>query len=252
MGSTDIKLSAIGLGLVKIGRNTGVKYPHSFQIPDDHTVRNLLETAFDLGVNLLDTAPAYGESETRLGKLRPHRREDWIICSKVGENFINQTSVSTFNFDRKFIIQSVEHSLRNIKTDYLDILLVHSNGEDLKIIEEYDVFKTLSELKQAGKIRYFGMSTKTPAGAKLAIEQSDLVMLAYNMNYPDEGYLIDYAASLGKGVLIKKGLESGHAGSFENAIEFIFKKSGVSSLIIGTLNIKHLKENIEALPLPIC
>ena len=67
LGRTGIKVSPIGLGTTKLGRNTDVKYPKPFELPSDKQVGELLEAAFALGVNLIDTAPAYGESETRLG-----------------------------------------------------------------------------------------------------------------------------------------------------------------------------------------
>ena len=70
---------------VKLGRNDGVKYPEPFSIPDDKEAHALLAAAKSLGINLIDTAPAYGTSEERLGTLLAGEREDWIICTKVGE-----------------------------------------------------------------------------------------------------------------------------------------------------------------------
>ena len=62
LGRTDIAVSALGLGTVKLGRNRGVRYPQPFALPDDRAARALLDAARELGVNLLDTAPAYGAS----------------------------------------------------------------------------------------------------------------------------------------------------------------------------------------------
>src|SRR3990167_7608998 len=87
LGQTGIEVSVIGLGTVKFGRNQGVKYPVSFQLPSDQELEVLVNTAFDLGMNLLDTAPAYGMSEERLGKLLQSKRPDWVISTKVGEEF---------------------------------------------------------------------------------------------------------------------------------------------------------------------
>ena len=67
LGNTGIQLSMIGLGTVKIGRNTDVKYAESFELPSDQEVIELLTEAAKLGINCLDTAPAYGSSEKRLG-----------------------------------------------------------------------------------------------------------------------------------------------------------------------------------------
>ena len=62
LGNTGLTVSALGLGTVKIGRDKGVKYPNGFTIPDDKAVSDLLAQARDLGINLIDTAPAYGSS----------------------------------------------------------------------------------------------------------------------------------------------------------------------------------------------
>ena len=67
LGSTGLEVSTLGLGTVKFGRNSGVKYPNQFDLPDDEQIRQLLAQASDHGMNLLDTAPAYGSSEERLG-----------------------------------------------------------------------------------------------------------------------------------------------------------------------------------------
>jgi len=65
ISDTGIAVSPLGLGTVKMGRNTAVKYPRHFEIPDDKQVQNVLSQAWELGINLLDTAPAYGNSEQR-------------------------------------------------------------------------------------------------------------------------------------------------------------------------------------------
>ena len=69
LGQTGLSTAVLALGTVKLGRTTGVKYPKSFDLPDDEAATALLHAARNLGINLLDTAPAYGTSEARLGKL---------------------------------------------------------------------------------------------------------------------------------------------------------------------------------------
>ena len=71
IGKTNIYLSEIGLGTVKFGRNTDIKYPKSFEIPDDKRMLDILKTIGGLGVNYLDTAIAYGNANERLGNLLP-------------------------------------------------------------------------------------------------------------------------------------------------------------------------------------
>ena len=71
LGSTGLFVSPLGLGTVKLGRNTGVKYPGEFKIPTDAQAADLLRGAQKAGITLLDTAPAYGEAEERLGRIVP-------------------------------------------------------------------------------------------------------------------------------------------------------------------------------------
>lgn len=250
LGKTDLFISRIGLGTVKFGRNQQVKYPKPFDLPSDHDILELLACAKDLGINLLDTAPAYGISEERLGKLLQRQRHDWVICTKVGEEFID--GLSHFDFSTKHVQHSVERSLMRLNTDFLDLVLVHSNGDDKKIIEENAIFDTLNTLKTAGKIRAFGMSTKTIEGGILAVDHSDVVMVTYNPIETAEQAVIAHAHKKNKGVFIKKALASGHLQKItgddpvQTAMSFIFKEPGVSSVILGTLNKEHLSNNIQS------
>lgn len=245
---TGISASCIGLGTVKFGRNQGVKYPVGFELPSDKEVLELLACAQSLGINLLDTAPSYGTSEERLGKLLKGTRQEWVICSKAGEEFIN--GESQYDFSPNAICKSVERSLKRLNTDYLDILLIHSNGDDKKIIEQDGVFATLAECKKAGMIRTFGMSTKTIEGGLLTVDQADVVMVTYNPLHTEELPVIQYAHKHNKNVLIKKALMSGHLSQTDSdpvktAMEFIFREPGVSSVIVGTLSKEHLVQNVR-------
>lgn len=257
LGQSDIEISCLGLGTVKIGRNQEVKYPSSFSLPSDKEVTALLDQAKELGINFLDTAPAYGSSEQRLGRLLK-ARNDWVICSKVGEEFIGGKSF--FDFSAGHTRRSIERSLRDIKTDYLDIVLVHSDGRDMQILESSDCLETLQQLQSKGLIRAIGMSSKTVEGGLKALDFMDLVMVTYNPSMPDDVPVIDRALALGKGVLIKKALNSGHdcvqhssetrsdkRNASQNNLQFALAKEGVSSVIVGTINPKHLRENVEAI-----
>ena len=80
IGQTDIEVSVLGLGTVKWGRNQGVKYPAPFQLPTDREIKDLLAVAREQEINLLDTAPAYGLAEQRLGELLQGQRHDGLYC----------------------------------------------------------------------------------------------------------------------------------------------------------------------------
>ena len=244
LGKCDIETSRISLGTVKFGRNTGVNYPHHFEIPEDKTITNLLSKAQELGINLLDTAPAYGNSEERIGHLLPGQRQDWILCTKAGEQYSKGRSI--YDFSKNAVKESVAHSLRRLKTDYLDIVLIHSNGNDLDILHRTDAMTTLHRLKEKGDIRYIGMSTKSFLGSDAALDFSDILMLTLNLEDQSNYDIIKKAQKQGTGILLKKVLASGHQTPRES-LTFALKNDGVHSAVIGTIDPSHLAENVSFL-----
>lgn len=251
IADTGVQVSPLGLGTVKLGRNKGVKYPKHFQIPDDKKVLDLLDQAWDLGINLLDTAPAYGNSELRLGELLSQQPHDFVVATKVGETFDAKTGESFYNFTPEFIIASIQQSLKKLRRDTLDIVLIHSDGNDKHIIEHYGALETLADLKQQGLIRAIGMSTKTVKGGLLALQQSDLAMVMHNLEYQQEQAVLDQAKLDNKGIFIKKALASGHLTAIDKSLDivqknfdFIYSHPAVTSIIIGTINPTHLEDNV--------
>lgn len=265
LGRTDIDISTFGLGTVKFGRNQGLKHPTSFELPSDETLRELLACARDMGVNFLDTAPAYGYSEERLGELLRKERKDWVVSTKVGEEFaldkFTGEAKSHYDYSAKHTRMSVERSLRRLRTDYLDLVLIHSDGKDLEILTQTPVVQTLQQLKQEGWIRAFGISSKTVDGGLLAAEFCDAVMLMYHPGYKDEEPVIAKSAQHGAAVLLKKVLASGHIchdappvrnavshadeqDPVQHAFDFAYANSGVTSAIVGTINLQHLRANL--------
>ena len=247
LGNTGVNVAPLSLGTVKLGRDQQVKYPTAVNIPSDKQALLLLDHARELGINLIDTAPAYGTSEERLGYLLASRRQDWLICTKVGEEF--EAGVSSYNFSAQHCRYSVERSLTRLATDYLDIVLIHSNGDDLDILSKYGTLETLVELKQQGKIRLVGMSHKTIAGAQAAVAAGvDVLMATLNKDQAQEKAVIATAAQQGVGVLIKKALRSGHAQA--NELSWVAQQPGVGSIVVGTTNLDHLTENVAQITQP--
>lgn len=248
LGNTGLRVSPLGLGTVKLGRDQGVKYPNGFTIPDDDAARLLLRQARELGINLIDTAPAYGRSEERLGPLLRGQRDEWVIVSKVGEEFDN--GQSHFDFSAAHTRLSVERSLKRLETECIDLVLVHSDGNDLRILEQEGVYDALAQLKQEGKIRGFGLSGKTVEGGLKALQTGDCAMVTYNLNEQAERPVLDYAAEHGKAILVKKALASGHVclspgvDPVRASFELLFGHPGVSSAIVGTINPVHLAHNV--------
>ena len=256
LGSTGIRLSPLGLGTVKFGRNEGVKYPQQFTLPNDQQILALLALARELGINFIDTAPAYGSSEERLGRLLGGQKNAWVISTKVGERF--EQGQSYFDFSAAATQASVECSLRRLRRDYLDLVLIHSDGDDVGILQREDCLEILLKLKSQGWIRAVGMSSKSCAGGLLALKYCDVVMVTYNLFYSDELPVIQQAQQEQKGVLIKKGLLSGHLQKITSSsnthkvdpvmasMRHLLGEPGVSSVVIGTINPAHLRANVAA------
>lgn len=241
LGLTGFDVSEISLGSVKFGRTTGLKYPNRVSIPNDEQLKRLICEANDLGINLLDTAPAYGESEQRIGELLHNEIKGWKISTKVGEEFDGKSS--HFNFEPAAINQSIHRSIKRLRRDHLDIALIHSNGEDEDILLNFGALETLKALKQKGLIKAVGISYKTSAGAKIAIRQgADLLMATLNTADRSQEKTIREAFDSGVGVLIKKPFASGHQAN-SSSLRFVLEREEVTSVVIGTTNIGHLKEN---------
>ena len=185
LGQTGLLVTPLGFGAFKIGRNEKVKYPQPYDLPDDAAVERLLNGVLDAEINLIDTAPAYGISEERIGKFISQRRSEFVLSTKVGERFVN--GESSFDFTGLGVRASVADSLKKLRTEVLDILFVHSNGDDLTIQQQTDVVPTLQKLKHLGYLRAIGFSGKTPAGAEAALDWADVVMVEYHLNDTSHG-----------------------------------------------------------------
>ncbi len=243
LGGTGIRVSVLGLGTVKLGRNQRVTYPHPFAVPDDAAAGRLLDCAADVGINLLDTAPAYGDSESRLGRLLGARRRNWVVCTKVGEEFT--AGRSRFDFSAAHVRRSVRRSLERLRTDYLDVVLIHSNGSDLDVLERSDALETLTALKAAGSIRAVGISHKTVAGGRRALALGcDVIMATLNSAERGQADVVGEAGRRGRGVLVKKALNSGRAGLA--SLRFAAGQPGVSSVVVGTIDPDHLRADALA------
>ena len=241
LGTTGIEVSVIGLGTVKLGRNTGLDMA-PFELPSLRQARTLVDGARDLGINLLDTAAAYGDSEARLGELLAGTRQRWVLCTKAGET--HEDGKSRYDFSGAAIRRSVETSLRRLRTDYLDIVLVHSDGRDMAILADAEALDTLHVLKQAGVIRAVGFSHKTVAGGRTALAQCDVIMTALSHGDRSQRDVVREAGDRGCGVLVKKPLDSGAAKA--ETLRFVAGQSGVSSIVVGTTDLSHLEADVAA------
>jgi L-galactose dehydrogenase len=171
LGRTGLDVSVISLGGVAFGDMYGTLGPGVA----DRCVRK----AIDLGINLVDTSPYYGQtrSESVLGEvLSAGLRDKIILCSKAGRNTLTE-----FDFSPAAMERSVDASLGRLGTDRLDILIAH----DIEFATDFEAVFTdtaavLHKLKRAGKCRFIGMSGLPLGILSTAIERCDLdVVISY-------------------------------------------------------------------------
>lgn len=129
---------------------------------NDVDSKQAIEASWEAGVRVFDTSAVYGagHSETLLGEVLGNR-DDAIIISKFGHGFDAKTKQMTgAEFDPEYIRDTVKQSLKRLKRDQIDVMLLHLNS--LEIIHAESVFDTLESLRESGQIASFGWSTDFP------------------------------------------------------------------------------------------
>jgi aryl-alcohol dehydrogenase-like predicted oxidoreductase len=243
LGRTGIELSVLGFGAFKIGRNVGIKYERSYELPSHAEVDGLLHGVLDLGINYIDTAPAYGLSEERIGRAVSHRHAEFVVSTKVGEEFADGRS--HFDFSSQGVRSSVDRSSIRLGRDMLDLVFVHSSGDDEHVLHRTDAVATLIELRDKGRIRAIGFSGKTTTGAMDALKWADALMVEYHLQDQSHAEVLKKAQECGVGIVVKKGLASGRLDAAK-AIEFVLTNSAVTSLVVGGLDLNHIRLNARA------
>ena len=233
-------VTAIGWGAFKIGRNEGVKYPTPYDLPSDAEATALVHAVVDMGVGVVDTAPAYGLSEARLGAALGARREAVFLSSKVGETF--ESGRSTHDFTHASVAASLMRSLDRLRTTHLDLAWVHSDGGDEAILRDGGAMRALDEARQAGRLRAVGFSPKTLAGAMAALDdaRTDALMLEFHPRDASMLPVVARAGREGRAVFVKKPLASGHIPPHE-AIPWILRHPQVTCVVVGGLNAERLR-----------
>ena len=172
--------------------------------------------------------------------------------SKTGEIFENGRS--RWEFSAAHTRQSVEQSLRSLRTDRLDVVLLHCPVDDLAAITDSPALETLAQLRADGKIRALGVSVMSLAGGLAAVPLSDVVMVSWNTGFRDHEPVIHAAANKGVGIVLKKVLSSGHLPSdgaggltpLEYSLRSAMALPGNPVIITGTLSPGHLRQNVAA------
>jgi aryl-alcohol dehydrogenase-like predicted oxidoreductase len=200
-GRTGWKVAAISFGAWAIGGSWGDV--------DDGESLQALHRCLDHGINFFDTADAYGDgrSEQLLARLREERSEPFHIVTKAGRR-LNPHVASGYN--RENLTAFVERSLKNLKTDSLELIQLHCPPTEVYYMPE--TFGVLDDLMQAGKIQHYGVSVEKVEEALKAIEYPNVksVQIIFNIFRQRPGELFFQEAKRRKvGVLARVPLASG-------------------------------------------
>jgi len=245
----------VGLGTVTLGRTGGLKLARQpTRLPTDDEAMALLAAAHRTGVRLIDTAPAYGSSEQRLGSLLPRvaSRQDWVLCTKAGEMFDPAADqgrgASAYDFSPGALTTSVERSLGRLRVDAVDIALLHFSRatDDASVINKGEALGALIDLRDRGLVRAVGASVASVAGGHAALAAgAQVLMLTLN---PSETAMLPVAAEAarrGVGVIVKKALAGGTLDP-ATALSWTLAQPGVSCAVVGTSRPEHLLDALAA------
>jgi aryl-alcohol dehydrogenase-like predicted oxidoreductase len=256
-GNTGIEVSLLGFGAGHIGSYN----------QDEKDIEWVLNEILDLGLNLIDTARAYGLSEKRIGKYISHRRSEYILSTKVGYDVQWKP-----DWTIESVTGGIDEALKLLNTDYIDIVHLHSCSKE--ILEQGDVTLGLEQAKQAGKIRIIAYSGENEA-LDYALETGKFGSIQTSVNLCDQRGIAKYlpkALDSGLGVIAKRPIANapwrhaeppvGHYSEeywhrlkkmnldiremdiAEIAIRFSAFTEGVSTCIVGSSNLEHIKESI--------
>lgn len=167
----------------------------------------IVDTCFELGITTFDHADIYGgyQCETLFGNALAEssiKRESYQLVTKCGIKLISDNrpnhAIKSYDTSKAHILQSVENSLKELRTDYIDLLLIHRTDD---LMDADEVAEAFSELKQSGKVNYFGVSNFLPLTFELLSSRLDFPLVTnqieysvLNMNVQSDGTL-DYCQS---------------------------------------------------------
>ena len=285
LGKTGTDVTILGYGAMELrGEPRGPAI-------DDEEAGRLLNGVLDGGINLIDTSIDYGRSEELIGRFLGHRRDEYFLASKCGCPLGDPPPGATPPFPHDFrpenIRAGIEQSLRRLNTDRLDLLQVHiSPSRDQ--LETDGTVEAMQALRDEGKVRFLGMSGTLPhLPDHIAMGVFDVFQIPYSAVQREHEELISQAAAAGAGTLIRGGAARGaladdkrwaqgpiglaegegrrrwessgidellgDMSSLEFVLRFTLSHPYLSSTIVGTSSLGHLRSNLaiaEKGPLP--
>jgi len=278
LGRTGLEVSEIGFGALEIGRPWGLPVEGDFAVPSEKEVNALLDRVLALGINLIDTAPAYVLSEERIGKLLKHRRREFYLATKCGEHFDGYDS--RYDFSATGTLKFIDASLQRLQTDYVDLIQIHCGADEEETIRRGETLEGMLRAKKEGKVRWVGASCHA-SGARVALDVGgyDVLQLPYSLlNRDIEGDVLSRAAAAGVGIMARGALGRGHLTSkvrsladnadpkvtrakallakveargvktplSQVAVQFVLRDARITTVLIGSRNARHLEDAVAA------
>lgn len=207
LGRTELSVSEIGFGGWAIGGESAIQ---GYGPTNDKISRNAIRAALEMGCNLFDTADCYGmgKSEKILGKELGSLRRETILVTKAGFDFYHGPVRQ--NFNPAYLRFAVHQSLRRLKTDYIDVFLIHNPPGE--VIHNPELIEAVASLKRMGCIRYAGVSViDVPNGFEAVMaEWVEVIEVPYNMLSPEaELWLLPQAKRQRIGFIAREPLANG-------------------------------------------
>lgn len=215
-----------GLGTVELGRDWGIDKNLSVH-PSEKSAEKLLNEVLGMGIGVVDSVTSYQLSEERIGKYIPPSKHSYLLITKSGEhsimandprckkasydNIYCRTPGGAYDFSPDSIRKEVTQSLKNLKANSLDVVLLHLDSNDAEIVlKKGDALRALHDLKKEGIIHFVGVSINGPA-ALYAVKNLDIdvIELEYNLLNQTNEDTIRQAHEKGIGVVIRGGLGTG-------------------------------------------
>ena len=181
LGRTGLCVSALALGTVELGLDYGIAAPGHFGQPAAEDAIRLVHAALDAGINLIDTARAYGSSESVLGQALRDRRDQVVLATKVSTQAAGGVPLRGDEL-RRHMVESLDASLDALQTDYVDIWQIHN--VDRNVLEEAEVVSEMFALaRQAGKVRFCGGSFYGAEMPLVALDHNlfDVMQITYSV-----------------------------------------------------------------------
>lgn len=169
LGTTDMQVSVLGFGGAEIG----------FERAAEETVERLLKSALDAGLNVIDTGECYEGSEELIGKAVSDRRADYYLFTKCG----HPRGIGSEDWSPASLLESIERSLRRLRTDRLDLIQLHSCSE--AVLRKGDAIAALQTAREKGYARFIGYSGDSVA-ARYAVECGAFDTLQTSVNIADQ------------------------------------------------------------------